>query len=141
MAGALPIPDSETPIVASALHEQIFLRFGIPEQLTGNQGTQFKSELMTELWLIWGVKTHTTPYRPQGNGFIMCRTTEGSTGGLGPPVTRYCGSISCNTPYRLPELLRMVKWMRVPVVVVNNYASELGERMSIVHEELRLNQK
>lgn len=39
--------------------------------LHSDQGAQFESTLMTELYSIWGLEhTHTTPYHPEANGVV-----------------------------------------------------------------------
>ena len=166
-AEALPIPDATTPSVASALHTEIFSRFGIPEQLHSDQGTQFESELMTELCSIWGLnKTHTTPYRPQGNGVVERnnRTIGDSLralliGGqqtdwdlLLPEIMAVFRATPHTATKETPNYMFMGRENRLPDLLAygqmdsntrsrSQYAIELGERMIAVHEELRLNQK
>ena len=166
-AEALPIPDATTPSVASALHTEIFSRFGIPEQLHSDQGTQFESELMKELCLIWGLnKTHMTPYRPQGNGVVERNNrTIGDLlrvlliGGqqtdwdlLLPEIMAVFRATPHTATKETPNYMFMGRENRLPDLLAygqmdsntrsrSQYAMELGERMIAVHEELRLNQK
>ena len=62
---AIPLPDATAPTVVTALDEQIFCYFGLPEQLHSDLGKQFQSRLMAELCNLWRVdQTHTTLYHP-----------------------------------------------------------------------------
>lgn len=49
----------------------VFSVFGVPELLHSNQGREFENELIRELQRVFCYKkTHTTPYRPQGNSVL-----------------------------------------------------------------------
>ncbi len=66
---AIPTKDQTAKTVARVLVERWFYLFGVPRQLHSDQGRCFESRLIQELCEIYGIaKTHTTPYRPQGNG-------------------------------------------------------------------------
>ena len=68
---ALPLPDATAPVVADALDSFVFCYFGLPEELHSDRGTQFESDLMTELCTLWRIsKTQTSPYHPQSNGVV-----------------------------------------------------------------------
>ena len=68
---ALPIPNATTVEVAKALDERVFAYFGLPEILHSDRGTQFESEVLSELCDLWRVqKTRTSPYHPQSNGVV-----------------------------------------------------------------------
>ena len=68
---AIPISDIKAETVAKAFFLHWISRFGIPIRLTTDQGTQFESELFTELNKFLGTrKLHTTPYHPQANGLV-----------------------------------------------------------------------
>ena len=68
---AIALPDATAPVVATALDDQVFCYFGLPEQIHTDQGAQFESQLMKELCQLWHVdKTHTTLYHPQANGMV-----------------------------------------------------------------------
>ena len=55
--------------VAKVLWRNFFCRFGFPQKLHADQGTNFESAIVKELCKCTGItKTHTTPYHPQGNG-------------------------------------------------------------------------
>ncbi|XP_067930679.1 uncharacterized protein [Watersipora subatra] len=64
----IAIPEATDPVVASALDERVFCYLGLPEQIHTDQGAQFESQLMEELWKV--SKTWTTPYHPQANGIV-----------------------------------------------------------------------
>ena len=68
---AIPIPDARTSTCVKALIRHWIARFGIPNDITNEQGAQFTSCLWTELGRSLGVKVHqTTAYHPQANGMI-----------------------------------------------------------------------
>ena len=56
---------------AVKLVDEMFCRFSPPEQVHSDQGRQFESELLKQICNLLQIKkTHTTPYRPQGNGMV-----------------------------------------------------------------------
>ena len=68
---AYGIPNQEAGTVAVKLVDEMFCRFSPPEQVHSDQGRQFESELLKEICSLLQIKkTHTTPYRPQGNGMV-----------------------------------------------------------------------
>ena len=68
---AYGIPNQEAVTVAVKLVDEMFCRFSPPEQVHSDQGRQFESELLKETCRLLHIKkTHTTPYRPQGNGMV-----------------------------------------------------------------------
>lgn len=68
---AIPIIDTKAETVAKAFYLNWISRFGIPTQLTTDQGVQFESELFFELNKLLGTQRfRTTPYHPQANGII-----------------------------------------------------------------------
>eukprot|EP00731_Ephydatia_muelleri_P033667 Em0035g4a len=65
------IPNQEALTVAVKLVDEMFCRFSPPEQIHSDQGRQFESELIKEICQLLQIKkSHTTPYRPQGNGMV-----------------------------------------------------------------------
>ena len=65
---AVPLKDIDTVSVAEALLA-IFSRVGIPREILSDRGTQFTSQLMSEICRLISVKQKfTTPYHPQCNG-------------------------------------------------------------------------
>ena len=67
---ALPIRTTTSRVVTSCL-ESIFTRWGFPEELTSDNGSQFVS-LTFKKWLRDKGIAHSrsTPYHPQGNGVV-----------------------------------------------------------------------
>ena len=50
---------------------QVFSRVGIPKEILTDQGTNFMSNLMSELFKLLGVKhLRTSPYHPQTDGML-----------------------------------------------------------------------
>ena len=67
-AKAVPIADQSAATCARAVYAEWIGRYGVPEQLHSDRGTQFESALFTELCATFGVdKTRTTAYRRQAN--------------------------------------------------------------------------
>ena len=64
-----PIPNQDASTVASVLTKEFFSRYGVPNFLHSDQGTQFESKLFAEVCILLGItKTRTTPFRPQSDG-------------------------------------------------------------------------
>ena len=63
------MPNQEAATVASVLTREFFSRYGVPNYLHSDQGTQFESKLFAEVCNLLGIcKTRTTPFRPQSDG-------------------------------------------------------------------------
>ena len=88
---AYGIPNQEANTVAGKIVDEVFCRFGIPEQLHSDMGAQFESKLIHEICKLLHInKTHTTPYHPQSDGLVerlnrtiqsMLATTIDESGG------------------------------------------------------------
>ena len=64
-----PLPDQSAEVVAKAIVEDFFSRFGVPREIHTDQGRNFVSNLFTSLCSLLQVrKTQTTGYRPCSNG-------------------------------------------------------------------------
>lgn len=51
------------------LWDRVFCVYGFPSRIHTDQGANFESALLTELFKLSGVaKSHTTAYHPMGNG-------------------------------------------------------------------------
>ena len=60
-AEAIPIADQSATTCARAVYAEWIARYGVPEQLHSDRGTQFESALFAELCATFGVdKTRTT---------------------------------------------------------------------------------
>ena len=65
---AVMIPCKEAPVVANAVLEGWITKFGCPDRIHTDQGTEFKNKLWKELCdRLQIVKTETPPYNPQSN--------------------------------------------------------------------------
>ena len=68
-AEAIPIRNHTAPTVARALMVHIFSRFGAPQQLLSDRGTEFESQLFQEVMRWMEIdKLRTTVFRPSCNG-------------------------------------------------------------------------
>lgn len=68
---AYPIRDIQAKTVAHAFVEGYVSRFGVPDEITTDQGKQFESKLFKELSALLGTKhIRTTSYHPQSNGMV-----------------------------------------------------------------------
>ena len=68
---AIPIPDAHASTCAEALVHHWISRFGVPEDITSDRGSQFISTLWAECNKLLGIDSHTTTaYHPQANGLV-----------------------------------------------------------------------
>ncbi|PIK62720.1 hypothetical protein BSL78_00299 [Apostichopus japonicus] len=68
---AYPVPNQEAATVASVVAEQFVARFGVPQIIHTDQGSNFECNLFKELCKLLGIeKTRTTAYRPQSDGLV-----------------------------------------------------------------------
>ncbi len=68
---AIPVPDITAATVAFAVYSHWIARFGVPESIVTDQGTQFESQLFHELANLLGFeRRRTTSYNPKCNGMI-----------------------------------------------------------------------
>ena len=71
---AFPTNDQKSSTVANTLVSCVFSRFGPPTVIHSDQGRNFDSTLMHEIYNIMGVKkSRTTAYHPHGNGLVERR--------------------------------------------------------------------
>ena len=67
----MPVPDQSAATTAEKLVEEMFARFGVPEELHSDQGRNFESQVFGEVCRRLGVhKTRTTPLHPQSDGLV-----------------------------------------------------------------------
>ena len=68
---AFPLRDMTAQTVADTLINQCFSLFGMPRWLHSDQGSNFESELFSEMCKLLDIrKTRTTPYHPQSDGMV-----------------------------------------------------------------------
>ena len=69
---AVPMKNVDAGSVAEELIE-VFSRVGVPQEILTDQGTNFTSKLLTELYKMLHVQPiRTTPYHPQTDGLVEC---------------------------------------------------------------------
>lgn len=82
-----PTKNQTATTTAKILSTKVIQQFGVPIHLLSDQGPNFESNLMKELYNLYGMlKSHTTPYHPSGNGACK-RLNRGLLGLLAPWVT------------------------------------------------------
>ncbi|KAL5505863.1 hypothetical protein EMCRGX_G007400 [Ephydatia muelleri] len=136
---AYGIPNQEAVNVAVKLVDEMFCHFSPPEQVHSDQGRQFESILLKEVCNLLQIrKTHTTPYRPQGNGMVerfnrtlldMLATAVG--------ITRLIGGYI--SPFLEEDARSSTQW-KGPFIVVEKKGSStykikdrIGGKFQIVH--------
>ena len=63
------MPNQKASTVAKTFWDRFFVHYGFPEKILSDQGHNFESKLLKELYILAQIKKmHTTPYRPEGNG-------------------------------------------------------------------------
>ena len=66
---AVALPNQQKETIMDAIIKEWVCRIGIPRTIHTDQGPAFESGLIREMCKTFGIqKTHTTPYRPQGDG-------------------------------------------------------------------------
>ena len=73
---AIPVSDTSALSLARTLLQNWVSRFGTPEHITSDRGSQFTSILWSQLSILLETELHhTTSYHPQANGMVE-RSTE-----------------------------------------------------------------
>ena len=67
---AIALPSTEAPRISKEL-VAVFARVGIPDEILSDQGTNFMSTLLEEVYRLLQVKRiRTSPYHPQTDGLV-----------------------------------------------------------------------
>lgn len=75
----IPLREATANLTIKAIENELFLTYGVPEQIISDNGTQFKSKLFTDLMQKYQVKMHYTPnYHPQANPCEAANKTVGT---------------------------------------------------------------
>ncbi|XP_056900058.1 uncharacterized protein LOC130531902 [Takifugu flavidus] len=68
---AYAVPDQSASTTAEHLVNEMFCRFGVPEELHSDQGRNFEAKVFSEVCRRLGIKkTQTTPLHPQSDGLV-----------------------------------------------------------------------
>ena len=68
---AIPIPNINAETVIDALTHNWIANYGVPEVITTDRGSQFSSQVFTQLLKNWGIRhIMTTAYHPEANGMV-----------------------------------------------------------------------
>ena len=68
---AYALPDAKAVTVARKLVEEFISRFGVPTELHSDQGSNFESQVFSEVCNLLKInKTRTTPYNPKSDGLV-----------------------------------------------------------------------
>ncbi|TWW54740.1 hypothetical protein D4764_0276330, partial [Takifugu flavidus] len=68
---AYAVPDQSASTTAEHLVNEMFCRFGVPEELHSDQGRNFEAKVFSEVCRRLGIKkTRTTPLHPQSDGLV-----------------------------------------------------------------------
>ena len=98
---AVPLKDTTSETVATALVEEWFLKFGAPQTLHTDQGTNFNSEVMRDICKIFMIdKTRTSPYHPQGNGQVQRFNRV-----IADTISKYRAEKPCEWDQYLPQFV------------------------------------
>lgn len=130
-AWAVPTRDQTAKTTECAIWLQIIQIFGCPVRFHSDQGPNFKSDLMKQLFDLYGIsKSRTTPYHPAGNGRVermnqtllnMLRTFEAEKQNRWPEclpelLQAYDDTVHSATGFT-PSYLMFGRHLRLPVDV------------------------
>ena len=76
---AFPLQVTDGLTLTSILMDEVICRYGVPQQLHSDQGSNLNAEVNQKLCQLLGIeRTRTTAYHPQGNGQVerFNRTVE-----------------------------------------------------------------
>jgi IS30 family transposase len=70
---AIPIEHQDAVTVAKAFVQEVILKFGIPQTILTDQGSNFMNEVFTNVCKLLKIKKiKCTSYHPQSNGALGC---------------------------------------------------------------------
>ena len=96
----IPLRNHQAKTITEALMEHVFLRYGLPDAIHSDGGSEFTSTLQKRFLQAFGVKRKiTTPARPQANGVIerIFRTIK-------PAVAIFCRGRPHSWPSIIPNV-------------------------------------
>ena len=68
---AIPMRDITAETVADSFAHGWVASHGVPSSVTTDRGSQFSSDIWTQLLTTWGIRSHmTTAYHPEANGLV-----------------------------------------------------------------------
>lgn len=158
--GAIAIENHEADTVAKHFVNEIVLRFGLPQDLRSDRGSEFLSDLFSRVLKLLGIKRRaTSAYRPQSNGAL-----ERSHRTLKSMLRAYIEKDKTNWPEFLPFVVFVINTTKnrsigysshqllygyqldvpsnlkrkpEPVYTYDDYANELKFKMQVAHEIAR----
>ena len=160
---AYPLRNIEAQTVAETFVHEFVSRFGVPQELHTDQGTQFQSRVMNEICKILGIhKTRTTPFHPMSDGLVerfnrilesmlsLCvKTNQRDWDKFVPLVTMAYRSTPQESTQVSPNMLLFGHEINLPVDLMvgcpnesetlseHDYVSDLRERLEIAHDYAR----
>ena len=100
-AEAYALPDQQAKTVARVLVTQFVCRYGVPNQIHSDQGSNFESKLFSSLCKLLEIdKTRTTAYHPQSDGLV-----ERFNRTLQTMLSMYCKKDQSDWDQHLPYVL------------------------------------
>lgn len=153
---AVPIKDITAITTAHNLVHHVFLKYGLPEIIVTDNGTNFISETLKEVNRLFKIKkVTTTSYRPNSNQIERFHRSLGNylkafvqkehnrwSDYLDFAIFSYNNSYNIATGFspfelvfgRICKLPTEITSKRVPTYNYENYANELRERLRLSHE-------
>lgn len=163
---AYAVPNQEASTIAEIFIEQWISRFGVPMELHSDQGRNFESSIFSKTCEILGIrKTRTTPLHPQSDGMVerFNKTLENQLRIFVsdhqddwdehlPIITMAYRSAVHESTGRTPSSVVFGRELRLPSDLlfgspyrkneeVNDYAENLRQRLTNVHEQVRIKMK
>ena len=100
-AEAYPLPNQEAKTIAEILVNEFICRYGCPHQVLTDQGKNFQSQLIEELYNLLHIdKTRTSTFRPQCNG-----SSERLNRSVVTMLKMYCESAQNQWDKYLPQVM------------------------------------